>query len=93
VAWTIAVARRGAAAELGQDLPAFEGGDGAFADGPDLGVVAVDGLLAAGQSGPVAVPLERCADSATGSLVRLVGGRHDVRAGQGIYQVVGASGG
>lgn len=45
---SIAVVRRGAASEFGQDFPAFEGGDGAFAEGPDLGVVAVDGLLPAG---------------------------------------------
>src|SRR3954466_1623914 len=32
----------GAAAQLGQDLPAFEGGDSAFAEGADAGVGAVD---------------------------------------------------
>ena len=33
-----------AAAQLGQDLPGLEGGDGAFAEGADLGVVPVDGF-------------------------------------------------
>jgi hypothetical protein len=34
-----------AAAEFGEDLPGLEGGDGAFAEGADAGVVTVDGLL------------------------------------------------
>ena len=34
-----------AAVQLGQDFPGLEDGDGAFAEGADLGVAAVDRLL------------------------------------------------
>jgi len=49
----------GAAAQLGQDLPALEGGNGAFAECADAGVGAVDRLLLARQPGSGRVALER----------------------------------
>jgi hypothetical protein len=63
----------GAAAELGQDLPALEEGDGTLADGADPGVLPVDGLVSAGQWRPVTAALEGRADAAASALVRLVG--------------------
>lgn len=53
----IAVARRGAAAQFGEDLPGLEGGHGPFADAADAGVGSVDGFLLAGQAGSAVVAL------------------------------------
>lgn len=80
-----------AAAEFGQDLPRLERGDGAFAEGSDLGVVPVDGLLPAGQSGAAA--FERGPDGAAGALIALVREGQHVGAGQGVDQAVRAGGG
>jgi len=80
----------GAAAEFGQDLPALEGGDGAFAEPAQWCVGAVNGLLVAGQSRPAAVAFERSHDAAAGALISLVGKGQHVASGQRLDQFVGA---
>jgi hypothetical protein len=60
-----------AAAQLGQDFPDFESGDGAFAAAADPGVDLVHGLLPARQLRPVAVPLERGTHGTAGALAGL----------------------
>ena len=66
----------------------FEGGDGAFADGADLGVGGVDLAHAVGQVAAV----ERDSDRTAGTAVRLVGeGRHG-GVGHGLDDAVGAGG-
>jgi hypothetical protein len=49
----------GTAVQLGQQLPALDGGDGALADGADFGVSLVDGRLPLGQARTSVVAFER----------------------------------
>jgi hypothetical protein len=91
MACTIAGAAR-AATQLDQNFPGLEGGVGAFPDGADPRVSAVDLLLPTGKLRPVAVALERGSDTAAGALVRLVGERHHVRAAQRVDDAVPTSG-
>jgi hypothetical protein len=67
----IVVARRGTAAEFGQEFPGLEGGDGPFSGCPVASVVAVDLLLIRRQrAGPTP---ERDGDGWPRSAVGVVG--------------------
>jgi hypothetical protein len=57
------------AVQSGQQVPALDGGDGPLADGSDLGMRAVDGLLPPRQARTPVVTLERGADRAAGALL------------------------
>ena len=72
----------GAAAQLGQDFPGLEGGDGAFAAAADPAVGLVHGLLPARPLRPVAVPLKRGTHGTAGAFIRLVREGHHVSVGQ-----------
>ena len=93
MALTIAVARRGQQRSLVRTFQPLRVATARSPTARILAWCAVDGLLAAGQSGPVAAAFERRADAAAGALVCLVGEGHDVRAAQRVDQAVGAGGG
>lgn len=83
----------GATAELRKDFPGLEDRNGAFAEGSDASVGAVDLLLRPRQPWPVPVAFERGADGAASPLVSLVGERLHVAAGQCVDQANGPGGG
>ncbi|GAA4071072.1 hypothetical protein GCM10022248_44370 [Nonomuraea soli] len=93
MACTIAVARRGQQCRRVRIFQALRGGYRSLADGADAGVGAVDRLLIAGQAWAVAMPLERGADGAVGTLVAAVGEGLDAGSGEGVGQACCASGG
>lgn len=90
--WMMAVPRLGAAAQLGEDLPGLQHGDGPFALAADTGVVAVDPDLSLGEWWSPVVAFERGSDGAAGALVALVGEGHHPRLGQSVEQPVGSGG-
>lgn len=70
------------AAELAEDPPGLEGGDGLFDLGPDLCVGSVDGLVIGGEAVPPAGVRE--ADRAACALVALVRPAGDAGLGESV---------
>lgn len=77
-------------AQLAQNLPGLQGGDGALAVGADAGVTTVDRSLVTRQRRPHPMALERRANPAACALVTLVGEGLHLRGGQGFDQAGGA---